>query len=36
MHGNVLQMLKTLLDQKNKGSVFIKRNDLEMGLTIKE
>lgn len=36
MHGNVLQMLKTLLDQKNKGSVFIKRNDLEMGLTINE
>jgi len=32
--GNILQMLQTMLDQKEKGRAFIKRNDLEMSLTV--
>ena len=32
--GNVLDMLKSLLAERHKGSVFIKRGDLELNVTV--
>jgi oxaloacetate decarboxylase alpha subunit len=34
VQGNVLKMLKTLLAERHKGSVFIKRRNLELSITV--